>query len=198
MKAVLLMGGQGSRLNGNRPKQYLPLGSCAMYEMTFATFEKSGLFSEIILVTPETGGKTRQESSYKGLLACGPDTDYVVIHDVARPFVSIDILRRNVEAVVKYNAVNTCIPSADTIVYVEGDCITQIPERRCCMRGQTPQSFLYALILHAHETTKREDATDDCSLVHDLGYPVHVVLGSEENFKITTQADYQFAKSLIL
>jgi len=164
-----------------------------LYQQTLEVFEESGLFSEIVLITPETGGKTRQESSYKGLLACGPTTQFVVIHDAVRPFVSVDILQRNMDAVYKHHAVNTCIPTYDTINYVENDTIVNIPKRSSCMRGQTPQSFYYPLILEAHQKTKQTNAPDDCSLVLELGHPIHVVLGAEENFKITTMQDYQFA-----
>lgn len=207
IKAVLLLGGQSVRLPSNsaRPKQFLSLGEKSVYEHTLETFQKSGLFCEIILVTPKDhhlhgsviGGKTRQESSYNGIKACGDNTNFVLIHDAVRPFVSLDILKRNVEAVQIHNAVNTCIPSSDTIVYVENNKIVAIPKRSSCMRGQTPQSFAYKLILDAHEKTVQTNATDDCSLVFELGHPIHVVQGSEENFKITTPHDYLLAQSYL-
>ncbi len=203
IKAILLLGGSGNRLPiDKRPKQFLPLGGKCIYEHTLETFQKSGLFSEIVLVAPKDhplpksviGGSTRQASSYNGLVACGPNTDYVVIHDAVRPFVSLDILKRNVEAVQIYKAVNTCIPTSDTINYVENDTVISIPNRNSCMRCQTPQSFSYPLILEAHQKTKQTNATDDCALVLELGHPVHVVAGAEENFKITTPHDYLIAQ----
>ncbi len=207
IKAVLLLGGQSLRLplDSKKPKQFLPLGKKSVYEKTLSTFQNSGLFSEILLVTPREyhlpgsviGGKTRQESSYNGIKACGNETDFVVIHDAVRPFVSLDILKRNIEAVQIHNAVNTCIPSSDTIVYVENNQIVAIPKRSSCMRGQTPQSFAYKLILDAHEKTAQTNATDDCTLVFELGHPIHVVLGSEENFKITTPHDYLLATNYL-
>lgn len=65
------------------------------------------------------------------------------------------------------------------------------------MRGQTPQSFAYPLIKEAHEKTNQINATDDCSLVFELGHPIHIVLGSDENFKITTPHDYLVARAII-
>jgi 2-C-methyl-D-erythritol 4-phosphate cytidylyltransferase len=207
IKAVILLGGQGLRMpiQNVKPKQFFALGNKSIYEYTFETFQKSGLFSEILLVTPKDhyvsgsviGGRTRQESSFNGIKACGDETDFVLIHDAVRPFVSLDILKRNIEAVLIYNAVNTCVPSADTIVYVENAIISAIPKRSSCMRGQTPQSFSYKLIKEAHEKTSQTDATDDCSLVLELGHKVHVVLGSDENFKITTPHDYLVAQAII-
>ncbi len=192
---------QQSLLKEKGPKQFLPLGDKRVYEWPLDTFQKSGLFSEIILVSPKEhqlensviGGKTRQESSYKGILACGDETDFVVIHDAVRPFVSLDILKKHVEALKTHHAVNTCIPTHDTINYVENHSVISIPKRSLCMRGQTPQSFSYKLIKEAHEKTSQTNAFDDCSLVLDLGHPIHVVLGSEENFKITTHRDYLLA-----
>lgn len=206
ISAILLLGGEGLRmeqpfLDKKYPKQFLPLGEKKVYEWTLQTFEKSNLFSEIILVSPERhflknstlGGKTRQESSFNGLKALQADTDFVLIHDAVRPFVSTDILKKHIEALKTHSAVNTCIPTYDTINLVENETVLSIPKRSQCMRGQTPQSFSYQLIKEAHEKTSQTNAPDDCSLILELGYPVHVVLGSEENFKITTKQDYDFA-----
>ncbi len=65
------------------------------------------------------------------------------------------------------------------------------------MRCQTPQTFSYPLILEAHQKTRQINAVDDCSLILELGHPVHVVAGSENNFKITTPIDYDIARSLL-
>jgi 2-C-methyl-D-erythritol 4-phosphate cytidylyltransferase len=204
--AILLLGGEGLRMEQHFsekkcPKQFLPLGKKKVYEWALETFEKSGLFSEIILVSLGghplknciLGGKTRQESSFNGIKACQSDTDFVLIHDAVRPFVSLEILQRHAEALKTYSAVNTCIPTYDTINLVENKTVLSIPKRSLCMRGQTPQSFSYSLIKEAHGKTLQTNAPDDCSLLLELGYPVHVVQGSEENFKITTKHDYDFA-----
>ena len=194
ISAILLAGGEGKRFG--EPKLERKLGEKKIYEHALETIEKSSLFDEIILVKDALSGKTRQESSYKGLLACN-NPDYVLIHDAARPLVTIEILKRNVDAVIKYRAVNTTILTHDTINYVENGMVSTIPNRRKCHRGQTPQTFAYDLILEAHKRTKRVDAPDDCSLVLDLGHPIHVVRGSERNLKITTPIDLAFAKGLI-
>lgn len=208
--AVLLMGGEGSRCDFKIPKQFLQLGDKPLYEYALSTFRNSHLFDQIIVVTckitPELktlpitivmGGATRQESSYLGIKACNKEISYVVIHDVARPFVSEAILKRNVEAVVTHKAINTCIPSFDTINESPGELVEKIIDRKRALRGQTPQSFSLPLILEAHETTSKKDSSDDCSLVLELGHKVHIVLGEEENFKITTPFDLAFAKHLL-
>jgi 2-C-methyl-D-erythritol 4-phosphate cytidylyltransferase len=209
------MAGIGSRLGSPTPKQFHLLGSKKIYLHTLETFLTSNFFQQIILVchrdwidevkneipsdpriliTP--GGPTRQASSLLGLQAC-QETDFVMIHDTVRPFVSQEILERNITAVQRHRAVDTCIPSADTIVYSEsGELITSIPSRKNYQRGQTPQTFDYELILEAHQKTQTKESTDDCSLVLELGHPVAIVAGSEENIKITTEFDVQLANSL--
>lgn len=210
--AILLMAGIGSRLGSSIPKQFHQLGSQKIYQLTLQTFLESALFDQIILVChPDwidqvkseipsgirvvPGGSTRQASSLLGLQACDPITDFVMIHDAVRPFVSKKILERNITAVLKHQAVDTCIPSADTIVHSEeGDFITSIPARKAYLRGQTPQTFDYQLICQAHRNTQQTNSTDDCSLVLELGQPVAIVMGEEGNIKITTELDVDLAE----
>jgi len=214
--AILLMGGEGKRLQSTTPKQLHRLSGKKIYLHTLERFVQTQLFQEILLVCHEScleevkketqgvrvvlGGATRQESSYLGLLACDPRTTFVVIHDAVRPFVSETIVRANVEKVQRFHAVDTCIPSADTIVHSkEGSAITSIPKRSEYLRGQTPQSFSYPLILEAHQHARKQrifDASDDCSLVLNLGKSVHIVEGEEHNIKITTELDLFLAEQL--
>lgn len=216
--ALILMAGSGHRLGSSLPKQFHPLGPLKVYQYTLDTFRRSALFQEIILVCnrdwvevvrretshcPEVrvvaGGDTRQASSRAGLKACHSQCAYVMIHDAVRPFVSLEILQRNAEAVLKHQAVDTVIPSADTIVIThDGNTIDSIPPRHLFRRGQTPQTFSYPLICRAHEMAQASDATDDCSLVMQLGVPIHLTEGSESNFKITTEQELSFADSLCI
>lgn len=212
--AILLMAGEGRRFGDALPKQFHALGSQKIYQHTLQTFLDSALFQQIILVChPDwidevkkevsseiqivAGGATRQASSYLGLQACHPKTAYVMIHDAVRPFVTKEILERNKAAVLNHRAVDTCIPSADTLVHApDKDFIMSIPKRNQYFRGQTPQTFAYPLICEAHQKTCMTDSTDDCSLVLELNHPVAVVLGDETNIKITTEFDLEMAKFL--
>lgn len=210
--ALLLMGGEGARFGSGMPKQFHRIAGKKIYMHTLGVFSRVGVFDEILLVCHKDwveevrkevtgfanvrvveGGSCRQESSFLGLKRC--ETDFVVIHDAVRPFVSEEIIKNNVESVLKYGAVNTCIKSTDTIVYSEDrKIISSIPDRSCCFRGQTPQSFEYGLILEAHIKTNQKNATDDCSLVK---HPIYLVEGSESNIKITTQLDLFLAEQLL-
>jgi 2-C-methyl-D-erythritol 4-phosphate cytidylyltransferase len=208
--AIVLMAGEGRRVGSSTPKQFHRLGSKNIYQHTLQKLMDFGIFQQIVLVCPidwvETvrqenpslivvaGGPTRQASSFLGLKACKPTPRYVMIHDGVRPFVSPDILEKNRAGVLKHGAVDTCIPSADTLVQYQGGFLTAIPPRHQFLRGQTPQTFEYKLILKAHQKTRQTEATDDCSLVIEQGSPVAVVMGEEENMKITTERDLRLAE----
>jgi len=209
------MAGQGKRFSHTSPKQFQLLAGKKIYLWTLEQFSTSNLFEEIILVCEASliseiqaevgpshrviaGGATRQESSYEGILACGPNTEIVVIHDAVRPFVSHRILQDNVNGARKFGAVDTCIPSHDTLVHCkDGKTIAEIPKRSEYLRGQTPQSFAYTTILSAHKQAKTSDATDDCRLVLDQNVPIHLVEGEERNMKITTPLDLTIAELLM-
>ncbi|MCI5051543.1 MAG: bifunctional cytidylyltransferase/SDR family oxidoreductase [Simkaniaceae bacterium] len=204
--ALILMGGTGTRFGSEMPKQFHNLSGKPIYKHTLETFEKSGIFDEILLVCPEkwldhldtpaiAGGKTRQASSYNGLKAL-KDVDYVMIHDAVRPLVTQEILLANADEVMRSGAVDTCIPATDTMVYTTTDTIESIPNRAHLKRGQTPQSFSYPLILQAHEQTEQTNATDDCTLAIEAGHKVTIVEGSETNIKITNTLDIYIAEQL--
>lgn len=220
IKALILMGGTGERFGSTTPKQFHLLAGKKVYLHTLETFLESNLFEEIILVCPPawiplvkeeiahhslcrviSGGATRQESSFNGILACGNDARLLVIHDAVRPFITREILEENISGALQYGAVDTCIPSADTLVHAPKQMrIESIPNRAEYMRGQTPQSFDYSLIFQAHLEAKKRgicNCSDDCSLVLQSGHPVYVVMGSEHNMKITSELDLFLAEHIL-
>lgn len=221
--AILLMAGEGSRFGSALPKQLHHIGGKPIFLHTLAPFLQMDLWSKILLVCPPlwkeeiqrsldtlpsistieivSGGTTRQESSYLALKACPTNTDYVVIHDGVRPFISLSILQQNIATVLDYKAVDTCIPSTDTLVHkTPDDLIRDIPDRQDFLRGQTPQSFSYPLLLEAHEQALKNgiiNSSDDCRLVLQLGHPIKIVAGEERNIKITTEFDMLLAERLL-
>lgn len=218
--AVLLAGGMGTRLGGAIPKQFVFLGPKRVYQHTLAALEQAEIFDEIVLVCPHewiqrvseenfcprtplyivVGGASRQESSYRGLQAFSQKPAIVAIHDGVRPFISKNILHYNVKEAIRWGAVDTCIPSTDSLVHGPGHMkVRSLLNREEHLRGQTPQTFAYPLILQAHEKALQDgwnQSTDDCGLVLRLGHPVHIVAGSEENIKITTACDFLLAQAL--
>lgn len=208
VKAILLAAGNGRRFNSSIPKQFHYLADKPLYRHSYDTMLDSCLFEEVIVVCHPnwvhqldiptiSGGKTRQESVYLGLVAAGVDTKIIVIHDAARPFVTHKILHDNIKAAYTYGACNTCILSTDTLITTtDGRTISHIPNRNTMRRGQTPQSFQYDLIFRTHQTTNLSEATDDCTLVSDLGHPIHIVEGDEKNIKVTTELDFILALAI--
>ena len=220
--AIILMGGKGARFGSAKPKQFHRLSGKPVFMHTLEAFLQSELFHEILLICPKDwisevqshlekisglvpikviiGGDSRKDSSFAGLQAADHLTTHVVIHDAVRPFISQRILRENVQAAIDFGAVDTCIPSSDTIVHsVKGDRIDDIPQRSHYLRGQTPQSFKLSLIKQAHALQENvSEITDDCSLVSRLGgNPIHIVRGEESNIKITTELDLYLAEQIL-
>jgi ribitol-5-phosphate 2-dehydrogenase (NADP+) / D-ribitol-5-phosphate cytidylyltransferase len=219
ISALLLIGGIGTRFKSSLPKQFHVISGKKIYLHTLDAFLKKNIIDEIILVChidwiervkKETakynivkvveGGKTRQISSYNGLLAC-EKKDIVLIHDAVRPFVSGKIIIDNIESAIEYGAVDTCIKSTDTLVHIQDkDTIDSIPDRSHLLRGQTPQSFKYALIMQAHKKAMEDKLnviTDDCGLIMHLGKKVKVVKGCDTNIKITSPLDIYLAEHLL-
>jgi 2-C-methyl-D-erythritol 4-phosphate cytidylyltransferase len=218
ISALLLMGGSGERFGSYLPKQFHRLSGKRVYLYALEALMKSSLFDEILLlclkdwieeVTEETkdlpvkiveGGRTRQESSYLGLTHCS-NPDIVLIHDAVRPFVSQKILLENIEQAISHGSADTCIASADTIIYSKNrKILSSIPDRSKLLRGQTPQTFSYPLLLLAHQKAIEKGLTnssDDCRLVVELGKKVAIVEGEEQNIKITSKLDLFLAEELL-
>jgi 2-C-methyl-D-erythritol 4-phosphate cytidylyltransferase len=157
------------------------------------------------------GGATRPGSTRAAIAAvsarrgaAGDDGDDwgVLFHDAARPLVDQRIIADCVAALQRVDAVGVAVPSADTIVVVDGGVMTQIPRRDSMLRCQTPQGFRLPVITRAHDLALADPdyvPTDDCGVV--LRYlpdvPVHVVEGSERNLKITYPRDLAIARALL-
>ena len=156
------------------------------------------------------GGKERWESSVNAIRAFTPYTLHptpitnLLLHDAARPFVSQEIIARVCEALKEHEAVTVAIPSTDTVYEMVDGKVARIPQRSTIMRAQTPQAFRLELIAEAYAKALGVDicdeqacaachlpATDDCGVLfnHMPKTPIHIVLGEEQNKKITFKED---------
>lgn len=148
------------------------------------------------------GGKERWESSvnairlYQDKLESAQfATANILLHDAARPFVSQRIISDVCEALKENEAVVVAIPSTDTVYEMQNGCVARIPNRSTIMRAQTPQAFRLSLIAEAYAVETQYIAsvqvTDDCGVVHKNlpNIPIHIVLGEEQNKKITFKED---------
>lgn len=142
-------------------------------------------------VTLVTGGRTRQESVCAGLAAVPKTTEYVLIHDGARPFVSPELIGRVLKALRESGACFPGIPLSDTVYEARAGRLTKVLARDDCVAVQTPQGFRRELIVQAHENARAHGitATDDAALVNLLGHTVVVVEGEQGNIKLTTPCD---------
>lgn len=222
--AVIVAAGKGERMNVAVPKQYLPLFDKPIIAHTIEAFERSPLIQEIVVVIhPDHedifvkrvlkqfcfkkfrkyvfGGDTRQESVYRGLEVLRErKKDFVFIHDGVRPFVTESIIERCAERVQETEAVCCAIPCVDTVKFSEdGNTIEKTLDRKKIWRAQTPQVFRVSLILEAMEKAFQDGfyGTDDSSLVERLGKKVALVLGAENNIKITTPFDFIRAEEIL-
>jgi 2-C-methyl-D-erythritol 4-phosphate cytidylyltransferase len=205
-------------------KQFLDLGGRPLLAVTLESFQQSPAIGRIILIVPReevdfcrravvrtyglekvetvvAGGSHRQESVRIGIECVGDGWDLVLIHDAARPMVSVELIERVVAAAGEHRAVTTGLPARDTIKEVDGhNVITKTCDRQKLWLIQTPQIFRYQDIVNAHSLALCqgwEDATDDACLVERMGIPVKVIEGSEENIKVTTPFDIALARFLL-
>ena len=152
-----------------------------------------GEWSKVSDVCP--GGERRQDSVVAGLNRLS-QCDRVVIHDGARPLVTVDLIEQGLEAAQETGAAVAAVPVTDTIKLAGDDLIVQgTPPRQNLWAVQTPQVFRFDMIAEAYRQTKYE-VTDDARLVEQLGYKVKLYMGSYDNIKITTPNDLALAEVL--
>ena len=141
------------------------------------------------------GGRRRQDSVLAGLKLLR-DCDYVVIQDGARPFVTIDLIERGIDAAMESGSAVAAVPATDTIKIADKNMIVkQTLERDGLWICQTPQVFLYAALIRAYREATAE-VTDDAQIVELTGGKVKLYQGSYDNIKITTPADLAIAEML--
>lgn len=221
--AIILASGTGARFRSETPKQFLKLAGKTALEHTLDIFERHPRIDEVIVVvsaehrllTEETishagyrkvgkiviGGTTRQASSAAGIAAVVGDEHKVLVHDAVRPLLDHATIDRCLTALDQHDAVDTGIPSPDTIIRVDDDdCIAEIPDRAALRLGQTPQAFRAGLLRRAHALARKDrdiKVTDDCGLILRYGLGVvHVVAGDVNNIKITYPSDLYLADRL--
>lgn len=212
--ALVVAAGRGQRLGSSTPKQYLPLAGEPLLRYSLAAFashpsiaavaaviapEDRALYDRaadgLTLLPPVMGGATRQESVRNGLEALSQrDPERILIHDAARPFIDHDTIGRVLDALDSAAAAIAAVPVADTLKRGENGRVAGTVERNGLWRAQTPQGFHYRAILEAHRRFSQSEATDDAMLAEKAGMAVALVMGSEENFKVTTSDDLRRAE----
>ena len=211
--AIIAAGGTSARMGADRPKQFMEINGKPLIIYCLEIFESHGAIDEIIAACPAdyfstlkkmaacykisklkkiaAAGESRQASVYNGLALVSPETDIVVVHDAARPFVDHRMITDNILSAAEHGACGTVFPAVDTIVTAgAGGYIEAFTPRDSTFHMQTPQSFKYKILYDAHKRFKNDPpATDDCSLAMRAGAKVAFVMGGKSNFKVTTPGD---------
>jgi 2-C-methyl-D-erythritol 4-phosphate cytidylyltransferase len=221
--AIIVAAGKGLRMNDSQKKQYLCVAGVPVIEHTLRVFNSCDAIDKIFLVVPKedldfcrdkiisvagsikeiilvAGGPRRQDSVYNGLQAVPADDNIVVIHDGVRPLVTPEQLKACINAAHKHGACILGLPAFDTLKRVNtADTIIETLDRDTIWLAQTPQAFQYDLIVKAHKNARQHGlkATDDASLVEQLGLEVKIIEGSRRNIKITNPDDLKLARILL-
>ncbi len=228
--AVVLAAGKGRRMGTAVPKQFAEAEGRPVLAYTVEKFQEHPEVDGIIVICGRgsrkivteickksnfskvkrvaAGGRTRRESSYKGVKAAEKlyGDCVVLIHDAARPNVTGSVISDNIRLAKKFGACVTAARAVDTVVTsVDGQLISGLIPRDTVWTVQTPQSFRLGVILNAHELYEQSiaagenvpDITDDGSLVRFAGGEVAICESGRDNFKLTVPADLELFRAML-
>ena len=219
--ALVVAGGRGVRAGSGTPKQYRRLGGATILARSARPFLDHPSVGQVTVVIhpddreryaetiephpklnpPVEGGRERQESVRLGLEALSErPPEWVLIHDGARPFVTLAIIDRVIAALAENPAVMTAVPTADTLKRAGPDRNVEATlSRDGLYAAQTPQGFKFAAILEAHRQAASDTAafTDDAAIAEHAGLPVRIVEGDAGNTKITNLEDLKMAERFL-
>lgn len=223
--ALIFAGGSGTRMNSKaRPKQFLQFFGKELIIHTLENFQNHQEIDAITIVCIEdwipylnklltkfdiskvraviAGGKTGQESIYKGLCATkeyAENDSIILVHDGVRPFINEDVISACIKSVKDHGSAITTVPATETIITTENDKITSITDRSKCQLARAPQCFYLDELLEAHNKAIKDSNTnmiDSASLMKFYGHDLYTVQGNVDNIKITTPADFYTFKAL--
>ena len=223
--AIILAGGSGKRMGQDVPKQLMEIAGHPVLYYSIRVFEESCV-SDIVIVSEESlkdrirelvekyafakvrcivpGGSERYESVHEGLKAVDVlgGCDIVLIHDSARPCVTAELIKRNIECAGETGACITAVRAKDTVkIADEQGIIVSTPPRDRLWIAQTPQTFDFELIKNAYEqviVSGRTDITDDAMILEAAGgRPCRIVEGDYNNIKLTTKEDIEIIENIL-
>ena len=219
--AIIPAAGSGSRMQLDRPKQFLDLAGVPILIHTVRAFVLHPDIHRIVVVVPPSwlaetrqlcirhgldkarltitaGGRRRQDSVLAGLRQLDESSEIVLVHDGARPLVSRLLIDRCLQAARQHGAAIAAIPVKDTLKKADADqMVAATIDRHQLWQAQTPQAARRTLLLQAFAELGDTDVTDESSLLEQAGIPVALVEGAESNFKITRPEDLFLAEKLM-
>ena len=203
LSLIFLAGGVGKRFGNKTPKQFLELDGKPLALHSFELFQTLNLetvvvaakkyhplFPNALFAEP---GIRRQDSVANGLKLC--TKEWIMVHDSARPFISIEMIERLYNAAKKTGAATTGMPMTSTVKQVcEKKLVQKTLDRSLVWEIQTPQIVRRDLLQRGLAQDK--EVTDDVSLAELVGNAVSVVEGCRRNIKITDPEDLKLARML--
>ena len=202
--AVIVAGGSGNRFGSKIPKQFIKIDGKEILSFSVKTFLEHPQINEVIIVShlewlkivSETysdckvveGGKRRQDSSLNGIRATSENTENVLIHDAARPFITPTIISDCLEALKKCEGTAPVLNIPNSLIQLDNGRATYVDRSKIC-ELQTPQCFKRGLILKILESNI--EGTDEIGMVLRKIPEIQLefVQGSLNNAKITTDSD---------
>ncbi len=218
-EVVIPAAGQGKRMNAGKNKLFIELSGIPIIIHTLRVFEVDPMCQGIILsINPQEeaifsglidtyglgkvkglvpGGAERQQSVFNGIKHV--DTDVVLVHDGARPFIHEELIHQLTEATLLHAGAVVAVPVKDTIKKVQDRSVVETMERSSLWAVQTPQAFRMPILLKAHQEAENDQflGTDDASLLERIGQQVVIIEGDYDNIKITTPEDLYFAEAIL-
>lgn len=218
LSVIIVAAGKGLRMGAELPKQFLSFSSTPILMLTIEKFYQVLPDAELIVALGADhveywrelccehnfkiphkiviGGDTRFETVRNSVCEVAEDSEYVLIHDGVRPFVSSELIGRIVERVKIYGAVVPAVEVTDSIRKISSPETSEFVDRRGLVAVQTPQAFTKDMLVIGYQTESKTSFTDDASVVESVGFRVAVVDGERSNIKITTKEDMNYGKFL--
>lgn len=220
VSVIIVSAGKSSRMVGV-DKQFIKLCGIPVIARSIIAFNEIAEVKEIIVVTSKesldalrilteeieikktikivVGGLTRQESVLNGFKSIDNSTQYVAIHDGARPLITQKDIVEVIFNAKKYNASTLGVSVKDTIKNTENGFITTTLNRNSLYITQTPQVFSKEVFQRGidYANDNNLDFTDDCQLLEAIGIKIFMTVGSYTNIKITTPEDIAIAENLL-
>lgn len=221
VEAVVVAAGRGDRLGVSLPKGFVPLAGRPLMTYSLCLFGQQPEVAAIVLVVPKdktgeaekivasielpkpvsvvTGGEERWQSVRNGVTATGSDTEWVLVHDAARPFATRAVIDALLDKRACYKCAITATSEVDTVRAFEDDRCMGTIDRSRLLRVGTPQLFQKASLLPAFERAKEmtPGPTDEAMLMEACGVEVGFAWGDPANFKVTTAHDIEMAEALL-
>jgi 2-C-methyl-D-erythritol 4-phosphate cytidylyltransferase len=217
--AIVVAGGEGTRLGADLPKAFVPLGGRPLLAHSIDLFEDHPAVDRMVLVVPAEwdepaslladqlaagkvaaavpGGETRALSVASGLAQVAGDAEAILVHDAARPFASPELVDRLLAALDEHDGAIPAVPVTDTVKRVRDGVVAETLDRAELCTVQTPQAFRAAALRGAFAASPDavRGATDCASLVEAAGFAVAAVAGDPGNVKITAPDDLARAEA---